>query len=140
MLEQAIVQLLTARPAIITAVPDAATRTWLHPNTIPQTATKPALAYQIVSSVPQAPRVGDASNSLTRARVQLTIWSVSYLQLAQIAMAIRLPQRLGGLVGWRGELAGVRLSVSAVENAMDEYEPDSANYMRMLDMIVWHNS
>jgi hypothetical protein len=141
--EEAFVQLVKSRPAIVAAVPNAGSRVWLHPNRIPQGASKPAISYQVIDA-PQVGKRVSGSNALTRARVQLTIWDQSYLNVSRVAAGIlksgnpRADE--GGLAGYRGVVGDVSIAITIDDSARDQFEPDSTNNQRFIDVFVYHNA
>jgi hypothetical protein len=101
----------------------------IFPNMIPQEATRPALAYQIIS----APRFYTHSGATGEvvARVQITIEGNTYAECEALAEAVE-----ASLSGFRGALGDVTVGAIFLDNEIDAYAETFAEATRRQDYII----
>lgn len=129
-IDESLVDILEAASAV-TAL--ASTR--IYPLYARQTAVKPFIVYQRISSVREHSHSGPSS--LARPRFQFRCAANTYGEARQLADAVR-----GALDGYKGTVASVEIGSITFENEIDveEVADDSQStvYSSILDFYVWH--
>lgn len=104
----------------------------IYPVMLPQNPTYPAVVYSFVSGAPVSAMGADVG--FTRKRTRVAAWSKTYLEMTQLADAIRQC-----LERWRGTVNGVVIQDTYVDNAsLDLYDDISRVYYRPLDFMIVH--
>jgi Protein of unknown function (DUF3168) len=91
----------------------------VFPNIVPQGSAFPAISYNQVSGV----RLYDVNNGPTgRAMPRITInsWATRYLEVRQLADAVRLR-----LNGFRGVMGSTRVGRITLDNEFDTFEEEA---------------
>lgn len=107
----------------------AGTRIW--PNVLPQGEPMPAIKYFLVSDPPMRSHSGPGTTA--RPRYQLDCYAATYEEAKALAQDIMY--RLEGYTGNFGNIPGY---VSFVEDARDNYDPDTARHWVSIDVMLWH--
>jgi hypothetical protein len=102
----------------------------VYPMTLPQQVTLPAIRYQRIDSPGEVSHSGGAG--LEHPRMQVSIHALTFGEAEQLADALK---RL--LHGRRG-LFGVG-SAAFVANDVPDFEEETGQYLRYVDVIVWHH-
>jgi len=124
--EAAIRALLIAHAPLIAQVP--ATR--ILPGLIPLGTVLPAIAYNLISGVPQ--KSIDMSTQIVRARIQVSVQTKTYPQQKQIIELIK-----AACDAKQGTIAGYHIdSVMADIDGPDLRDDDAGIYMQTVDFIV----
>lgn len=138
-IEEALVTLLRNEPTIGAVLGSPALR--YTPDSIPQGTTLPAAAYQRIS----ARRENSLATigSLTRERLQLTIWANSAASRALVRSAFISFFRAAN-IQWRDntrprEIDGIRFGGIFIETDFEQREPASNVYQALIDVIIWFN-
>ncbi|MEO8501889.1 MAG: DUF3168 domain-containing protein [Vicinamibacteria bacterium] len=126
LIAEALVSLLTGAAGVA-----AFTGTRVYPQVVPQTAARPAIAYQRVSSVPEHSHSGFSSLSTTR--FQLTLEANTQIQAYQLARAVR--QAIDGKTTVVGDITVVTM----VENETDGYGETAQVPVVRMDVMMQHN-
>lgn len=107
----------------------------VYPLRARQTATRPYIVYQRISTVRYPSH--DGASGLARPRFQLRITGASYATVRQVADAVRTT-----LEGYSGEAAGVRIDGILLDNELDELDEatddEGSSYSTLQDYFVWH--
>ncbi len=119
----AIFSLLTGDTATAALVGDR-----VYPKVAPQSVVRPYVVYHKTTRRPQKTLDGF---SLTRDLWQIDAWSNTYDEAEAIAAAIEAV-----LEGFRGDAGGISLA-SSLDNAFDDYEPDTTLHRQSLDFVIW---
>lgn len=103
-----------------------------YPTTAPQNPTYPYYTFQRVSTPARAgSHRGDSA--LEQSRYQFTVNAATALQADTIAEQIK-----ADFLGFAGMMDNVYVSGITLANDLDDYEPVTAKYRRMLDLMMWH--
>ena len=105
--------------------------TRIYPQILPQNPTYPALSFQRVSAVRL--RALDGVVGVAQARFQIDCWALTYAQCRALASAVRVR-----LDGYRGDMDGIHVGATTLENDQDIYEDDVTGYRASLDVIIQH--
>jgi len=93
--------------------------------------TYPALTYQRLA--PQFNPHLNSGSDLYRVPVQLTIWSKRFSETQMIGTQI-----IQVIEGYRGTLAGDVVAQGVViDTDLDEYDPNTLTWQRIIDVAVW---
>ena len=108
----------------------------IHPLTLPQNVTYPAVSYSKVSV--ERVRAMGADPGLALARFQVSCWATTYAAVRDVGEQVR-----AALQRWRGTVEGVVIQESFFENEVDLFEPAVGEptrgiYHRALDFTVIH--
>ena len=123
---EALVFLLQSSTGIATMVGSR-----VYPQLVPQTATRPAIAYQRISSIPEHSHSG--FSSLSRTRYQLTLEGNTHQEALSLALAVR--RALSGVRSPVGDLTVVTM----VENETDGYGDTAQVPVVRMDLMMTHN-
>lgn len=123
---EALVYLLGNNTAVATMVGSR-----VYPQLVPQTATRPAIAYQRISSIPEHSHSG--FSSLSRTRYQLTLEGNTHAEALSLALAVR--RALSGVRNTVGDLTVVTM----VENETDGYGDTAQVPVVRMDLMMTHN-
>jgi len=137
--EEALVTLLRNEPTISAVLGSPALR--YTPDAIPQGTTLPAASYQRISNTRQDSLA--TIGSLTRQRLQLTIWAQSAASRALVRSALISFFRAANLQ-WKErtrprEVDGIRFNGILIDNDLEQREPNSNVYQSLIDIIIWYN-
>lgn len=103
--------------------------TRIYPLALPQRVTLPAIRYQRIDT-PAEVSHGSAAG-LEHPRLQFTIHASSYAEAEEIAFALK--RALQGRRGLFGEG-----SAAFVVNDLPDFEGETGQYLRHVDVIVWY--
>lgn len=103
----------------------------IYPLALPQSPALPAVTYQRISTT--RTRTKDGPTGAAEVRVQMSCWSMSYIEAKRVADAIR-----HALDGYRGSMGGHYVYVAASEGELDFYEPDTQLYQVAADYLIWY--
>ena len=103
----------------------------VYPQLVPQTAERPAIAYQRISHIPEYSHSG--FSSLARTRFQLTLEGNTHMEALSLALAVR--RALGGKTNTVGDLTVVTM----VENETDGYGDTAMVPVVRMDLMMQHN-
>lgn len=98
----------------------------VYPLTLPQGALLPALTYQVISGVGEADT--QSGPGVQRRRVQFNCWAATYGAACQLADA---------LTAGASAKANALGLVSFLDNTVDQYEPETQRWRRIVDMLVY---
>lgn len=100
----------------------------IYPVLRPEGAALPALTYHVISRDPQN-NLDGADSSLRAQRVQVDVWAKKHSDVLAIAAQVR--SRLGtAATNFR--------SVELPSSGLDDYEPDTRLYRRLLEYTCWY--
>lgn len=102
----------------------------LYPQVIPQDKSLPAVAYQVISDVPERSQAG--FSHLSHARVQLTIKADGYSATKAVQQAL-----FDALESRDQVIEGLRL-VSQVSNVGDTFDEQLLSNVKRLDVMIWY--
>lgn len=129
-IDESLVSILTTSPAV-TAICGQR----IYPLTARQTAVKPLVIYQRISSMRS--RSHDGPSGLARQRFQFRCVGNGFAEARGLADAVR-----GALDGYQGTVAGVRIDAVLFENEMDmddvALDAEATAYSVLMDFFVWH--
>ena len=123
---EALVYLLGASAGVATLV-----GTRVYPQIVPQTAERPAIAYQRISSIPEHSHSG--FSSLSRTRYQLTLEGNTHREALSLALEVR--RALSGARNTVGDLTVVTM----VENESDGFGDTAQVPVVRMDLMMLHN-
>ena len=103
----------------------------VYPQLVPQTAERPAIAYQRISHIPEYSHSG--FSSLAKTRFQLTLEGNTHMEALSLALAVR--RALGGKTNTVGDLT----VVTFVENESDGYGDTAQVPVVRMDLMMQHN-
>lgn len=101
----------------------------VYPLTLPQRVLLPAIRYQRIDT-PAEVSQGSAAG-MEHPRVQWTVHALSYAEAEEIASALK--RAFQGRRGLFGEG-----SASFVANDLPDFEGETGQYLRHVDVIVWY--
>ncbi len=104
--------------------------TRLYAGILPQSALMPAVVYALVSGVPQVAH--DGPDGLERSRIQVDAWDDDYPGSVAVANAVKAVVN-----GVRTSKGGTNFDSFQVVGAFDLYEPETARFRRLIDVLVW---
>lgn len=107
----------------------------MHPESLPQNVTYPALSFAQVSAVRERDLCGPAG--FAHPRVTINSWAETYAVAHQLATAVR--QALDGFHGEAFVPAGVRIGSVRIDNELDGDEPEIGLYRVLQDYIISHS-
>lgn len=97
-----------------------------YPVTLPQGATLPALTYAVISGVGESDT--QSGPGVQRRRIQFDCWAATYGEACSLADA---------LTAGASAKANVLGLVSFLDNTVDQYEPETQRWRRIVDMLVY---
>lgn len=107
----------------------------IYPLYARQTAAKPLVIYQRISSVREHSH--DGPSGLARPRFQFRCVANSFSEARGLADAVR-----GALDGYQGTVGGVRIDAILFENELDAddvaLDAEATAYSVLMDFFVWH--
>lgn len=106
--------------------------TRFYPDTKPQGAALPAIAYQRIST-PRILTLKEGKSTLAYPRFQLTVFARSASDRAALKDAIRATY-----AGYSDLAAGGSIDRILIDAEDDTYTPETSTYSSMIDLIVWH--
>lgn len=124
--EEGLVTYLLAQPTITGVIGQR-----LYPIHIPQNPTLPAIAYQRISTPRTYSHQGFSNRA--RPRIQLTLFALSYSACKDLAEKLRAV-----LAGYRGLWGTVNIFSTFVDNELDDYDTETQQYRRIIDLLVDH--
>lgn len=125
MLEQAIYSYISTYPGLIALVGSR-----IYPLVMPQNPTYPTVVYSRVSRVYEKDLSGTAWN---QSRMQFSVYATKYSDAKAVAEQIRAAFR-----DYKGEINGINIMLADVTNEIDLYEPDTALYHVLVDILIIH--
>lgn len=105
-----------------------------YPNVIPQDASLPALAYQVISR--PGGMAHDGPIGIAWPRFQITAQANDFDDVVDLINKVRVA--LDGFTGTMGGAGGVTIEGSFVKDVRDGYEFATERETRRLDVIIWH--
>jgi len=128
--DDTIVTIIKNAPAI-TAYIGTTPAPRFFPDTIGVNATRPAIAYQRISD----PRVKSlhGDSGLGRARFQLTIFARNAAERKAMIAALRQT-----LEPYSDRYTGGVIDNISYDDARDQYDPTTKDYMSFVDFLIWH--
>lgn len=106
--------------------------TRIYPLKIPQNATLPAVAYEVVSAERESAMGADIG--IAHFRIQLTIFAKKYSETGQLLDVAT--QTRAALQRFSGTVAGVEICNIFIENDLDIYGENVVQYQRIQDYKV----
>lgn len=125
-LEEAIVARLAAHTGVAALIGARA-----YPLVVPQDVALPALAYQVISSVPYYAH--DGGSGLARTRVQFTLHADTYMQIKALQKQCRLCWH-----AYSGTVGGVRIDEAAIDNEVDGWDDTHGAPVVLMDVKLIH--
>lgn len=122
----AIVAMHQTTPALTALVANRA-----YPLTAPQGAPAPYYVFQRIST-PQRAGSHAGDSRLEQVRCQFTTVAATALVADTLASAIK-----AAYLGFAGELDDVFVSGITLGGDIDDFNPETGRYMRMIDLIFW---
>jgi hypothetical protein len=98
----------------------------IHPVIRPQEGVLPAVTYQVVS-LDQVSALGGRSDTLRNIRLQVDCWGKAHSDVLSVESAVRA----------RMDTAATSFRSVLSPGGLDDYEPDTKLYRRMLEFSVW---
>ena len=123
-IESALYSRLTGYSSLATLV-----STRIYPNAIPQNATFPAIAYQVISTDRNYRHAGQSNNALPR--IQITVEAASYSSVVAVCAAVR-----AALSGYKGTVGTVVIGGIFLETEYDGYNLDTDTTVRRQDYTI----
>lgn len=120
MTEQEMRLVLLAQPALSALIGER-----LYPLTLPQGATMPAMTYAVISGNTPGTHSGPG---LSRRRYQFDCWGTTYSSADAVATA------LSDAVSSKRGVIG---QASLLDNEVDQYDPETKRYRRIVDVMVY---
>jgi hypothetical protein len=111
----------------------------IYPLTLPQGVTLPAVTYQVVSETPLNTH-STAQDSPTHVveiqttRVQFSFYGRRYSETEALANEFK-----ASVLGYRGAWGNVDVQAAVLELALDDYEPETKLWRRIVDVAIKHN-
>lgn len=127
-IEEDLTAYLLAQSAINALIVDR-----MYPARLPQNGTLPAVTYQRIAGVPEISH--DGAVNLTRSRIQIDCWALTYSAMASLAAAIE-----AALSGYVGAMGSTPSTATRVLNIIDLPEPEPKLWRRLLDVAIWHST
>lgn len=118
------------RDRLLAHVPSVHSR--IYPDVLPLESKLPAIVYQRIASTPFN-TTDPEPPGLARTRIQFSCWARDYSGAQEIASAL-----YGALGGWRDQSLPLRIDGAWVDMDMDDWEPDSQRFRRIVDVMVMH--
>jgi hypothetical protein len=115
--------------------------TRVYPLTLPQGATLPAITYQVVSEIPlNSHSTAQLHPTWTadrdgQTRVQLSVYARNYVEAEQVMAELK-----AAVTGFRGQWGDVEVHSALPDIGLDDYEPETKLWRRIVDVMVWHSS
>ena len=103
--------------------------TRIYPNAIPQNASLPAIAYQVISTDRNYRQAGQSNVALPR--IQITVEAVSYSSMVAVCAAVR-----AALSGYKGTVGTVVIGGIFLETEYDGYNLDTDTTVRRQDYTI----
>lgn len=129
-IDEALVSILENNPGVASLVGSR-----IYPLFARQTAVKPFVIYQRISSERLHSHSG--TSGLARPRCQVRCVAGSYSELRSLATAVRV-----ALDGYQGSVGTMRIDAITLENEIDSEDvaaDQQANaYSCLLDFFIWH--
>lgn len=111
--------------------------TRIYPQVLPQGATLPAIAYQMVSSAREHAHDG-AAQDLSRPRLQWAAHAATYSAAKAVAKAVR-----DALAYYHGSTGGIKIDAVLFENEIDDFifrdDEQASTYVVIVDAYVWYH-
>ena len=103
--------------------------TRIYPNAIPQNASLPAIAYQVISTDRNYRHAGQSNVALPR--IQITVEASSYSSAVAVCAAVR-----AALSGYQGTVGAVVIGGIFLETEYDGYNLDTDTTVRRQDYTI----
>jgi len=97
----------------------------------PQSPTYPYYTFQLIST-PDHISSHQGNSRLKQVRIQFSTRAKTALEADAIATEI-----ISGYVGFAGMMGDVYVSGIRLANDMDDYEPTTKTYSRLIDLLMW---
>ncbi len=125
---------LSSQPAIASAVTHDGVVS-IFPLTLAETATLPAITYQIVSYSENLVLDGQQTK-VNPMRLQVDCWDMTYDGVQALASAVN-----DSLSGFYGMMGSVAVGIGMLENFIDEYDSERRQYRKVIDYkLVFYDS
>ena len=102
-----------------------------YPVTSPQSPVYPHYVFQLIST-PDHVSSHQGDSQLKQIRIQFSVRAETALEADAIATQI-----IDGYVGFAGMMGDVYVSGVRLANDMDDYEPATKTYSRLIDLLLW---
>lgn len=106
----------------------------IYPNVIPQDASLPALAYQVISR--PGLMAHDGPPGYAWPRFQFTAQADDFDQVVDLMNKLRIA--FDGFSGLMGGVGGVQIEGAFVKQIRDDYQFATSRETRRLDVIIHH--
>lgn len=116
----------------LTVPPIAAIGDRVYPRRLPRDATLPAVVYRRIDTADRV-RSQAGPSGLVTPRIQLDIWAMDPDVADQVAEALRIR-----LDGYRGQMGDVPVGSAFVVGDVDDDDPETGLYRRILDVSITH--
>lgn len=126
MIEQGLVTYLLANAGLTALIGNR-----LHDLVLPQSATVPAVVWQLISNPPEQTHSGPSQ--LAHPRYQFACWAKTTLEAAQTARALRL-----ALNGYTGMMGSEETYATFLLDSHDFFDPETGLRRRIADYRIWH--
>lgn len=100
----------------------------IYPLILPQRVTLPAIRYQVISTIPQPTHNG--ASGLRQYRIQLSVHATTYSSAQAVAEALYTALDAKKAVFGSG-------TSCTVVNDVPDYDEESGQYMRHVDVAPW---
>ena len=106
----------------------------IYPQLVPQDATLPAIAYQVITT--DGMHTHNGTTPLVRATVQLAIIASTYATAKQIRTAAKT--LLDNFKGVMGGVGGLQIEECFVSNEVDGYNAGTSSKTVRMDLEILH--
>jgi hypothetical protein len=118
---------IQAHAPLVTFVADR-----VFPRRLPQDAALPAIVYRRVGPTDRG-LTQSGADGLADARFQFDVWSADPDEADAIASEL-----VAAFHGYRGQMGDTVVGVSRVANDIDEDEPTTGLFRRIVDVLIQH--
>lgn len=102
-----------------------------YPLTLPQGVTLPAITYQTIAHPGLISH--DGAVGLARVRIQVDCWDDDYAGALALGAQVR-----SALLGYAGAMGATAAANGRIVNELDDYEPETKIWRRLVDAAIWH--
>jgi hypothetical protein len=112
----------------------------VYPLTLPQGVTLPAITYQVISEIPLRSHSTAQDHPapdlvpLGETRVQFSVYGQDYDEAEEVMAVLKT-----AISGFRGLWGDVDVQSALPDIGLDDYEPDTRLWRRLVDVMVWHS-
>lgn len=123
---------VVARLNAVSAVTDL-TSNRIYANTLPADSARPAIVYQLISTVPFDSNL-NADPGKLQSRVQLTLYADSTSQRTALSEAVRT-----ALQRFQGSAGDITILDARLENLFDQaYDLETGDTARVADFLIYY--